>query len=155
FAAAEPNRLTEAYRPLLDLCRLLADCLAPTERAGAVACPTFLLNMERVFEQYVTAGVVRAFAGSDRYRVAVQPLHHVSRPASGQPDLVMRPDVTLARDGRSIVVLDAKWKRLDRSPLLTDDVYQVLAYCTALDVQRATLVYPGRRDRAWTYTLTL
>jgi 5-methylcytosine-specific restriction enzyme subunit McrC len=153
FAAAAPDRLTEAYRPLLDLCRLLAECLSPAEEAGAVACPAFLLDMERVFERYVTAGVVRAFAGSDRYRVAVQPSHHVSRPVAGQPDLVMRPDITLARDGRLVLVLDAKWKRLGRSPL-TEDVYQILAYCTALDVRRAVLVYPGRRDDTWTYTLT-
>jgi 5-methylcytosine-specific restriction enzyme subunit McrC len=139
---------------LLDLCRLVAECLSPAENAGAVACPAFLLDMERVFERYVTAGVVRAFAGSDRYCVAVQPSHHVSHAVAGQPDLVMRPDVTLALDSRTVLVLDAKWKRLGQSPLRTDDVYQVLAYCTALDVRRAVLVYPGRRDCAWTYALT-
>src|SRR5437773_1872663 len=53
FALAEPDRLTEAYRPLLDLCRLLADGLAPGGREGAPACPAFLLDLQRVFEAYV------------------------------------------------------------------------------------------------------
>jgi hypothetical protein len=32
-------------------------------------------------------------------------------------------------------------------------VYQALAYGAALGVRRAVLVYPGGRDRAWTYDL--
>jgi 5-methylcytosine-specific restriction enzyme subunit McrC len=38
------------YRPALDLCRLLLDSLRPGESAGAVACPAFLIDLERVFE---------------------------------------------------------------------------------------------------------
>jgi 5-methylcytosine-specific restriction enzyme subunit McrC len=153
FARAGPDRLTEAYRPLLDLCRLLADGLAPGERAGAAACPAFLLDMERVFEGYVTRGIVEGFAGRDGYRVDVQPRHIANRPVAGQPDIQLRPDVVLARDGRPEVVVDAKWKDLGGSPLVTDDVYQVLAYCTALGVARGVLVYPGRRDAAWDYAI--
>jgi 5-methylcytosine-specific restriction endonuclease McrBC regulatory subunit McrC len=150
FQAAEPDRLTEAYRPLLDLCRLLADSLAPQENAGPVACPAFLLDMERVFERYVTAGVQAAFAGKPGYAVAVQPLHRANRPVPDQPDIPMRPDVTIERGERWRCVVDAKWKRLGRS-LVSADVYQVLAYATALGARRAVLVYPGRRERTWTY----
>jgi 5-methylcytosine-specific restriction enzyme subunit McrC len=153
FAEAEPDRLTEAYRPLLDLCRLLADGLAPGRREGATACPAFLLDLERIFEGYVTRGIVEAFAGRGRYRVDVQPRHVANRPVAGQPDIHLRPDVVLARDGEPRVVVDAKWKDLAGAPLVTDDLYQVLAYCTALSVGRGVLVYPGRRDRAWDYEM--
>ncbi|HKI38043.1 MAG TPA: hypothetical protein VKA46_39685, partial [Gemmataceae bacterium] len=153
FAQAEPSRLTEAYRPLLDLCRLLADGLAPAGREGATACPAFLLDMERVFEGYVTRGIVEAFAGRDRHRVDVQPRHVANRPVAGRPDIHLRPDVVLLHDGRAKVVVDAKWKDLAGSPLLTHDIYQVLAYCTALGVGRGVLVYPGRRSRAWDYEM--
>jgi len=54
---------------------------------------------------------------------------------------------------RAKVVVDAKWKDLAGSPLLTHDIYQVLAYCTALGVGRGVLVYPGRRSRAWDYEM--
>ena len=151
FQAAQADRLTEPYRPLLDLCRLLADSLAPQESAGAVVCPAFLLDMERVFEQYVTAGVVRAFEDRPGCTVAVQPLHRANEPAPGRPDIPMRPDLLVERRGRRLVV-DAKWKRLTRS-LLPPDVYQVLAYATALGARRAVLVYPGQRDRTWVYVL--
>ena len=145
FAEAEPGRLTEAYRPLLDLCRLLADGLAPGGREGATVCPAFLLDMERVFEGYVTRGIVDSFAGRSGFRVEVQPRYVANRPVAGQPDIHLRPDVLITRDGRPEVVVDAKWKNLADSPLVTDDVYQVLAYCTALGVGRGVLVYAGRR----------
>ena len=73
------------------------------------------------------------------------------RPA--QPELALRPDLLLQRAGQALLVLDAKWKRLSATRLVTADVYQVLAYCAALDVRRAVLVYPGRRDLAWQYRL--
>ncbi len=154
FGATAPDRLTEAYRPLLDVCRLLAEGLDPGGAAGAASCPAFLLDMERVFEQYVTRGVQRAFAGRPAYSVAVQPRFVASRPVAGQPDVEMQPDVTVGRGGQTVLVVDAKWKRLKGAPLVTEDLYQVLAYCTALGAGRAVLVYPGRRDRAWEYALT-
>ncbi len=149
FAAAEPDRRTEAYRPLLDLCRLLAEQLAPGRVAGPTRCPAFLLDMERVFEQYVTRGMVEACAHRPDDTVRVQPLFS----AGTGGDIPMRPDVILTRHGEARTILDAKWKRKPRCPLRTDDLYQVIAYATALGLDRAMLVYPGRRDRAWRYTL--
>jgi 5-methylcytosine-specific restriction enzyme subunit McrC len=153
FLAAGPDRLTEGYRPLLDLCRLLADGLTAGPRAGPTPCPAFLLDMEKVFERYITGGVISAFPPHGRYEAAVQPLYLANRPAAGQPDLQMRPDVVVTSAGRPVLVVDAKWKRLKGSPLVTEDVYQVLAYATALGVGKAVLVYPGRRDRVWHYRL--
>jgi 5-methylcytosine-specific restriction enzyme subunit McrC len=154
FALAEPDRLTESYRPLLDLCRLLADALAPGSRDGTTASPGFLLDMERVFERYVTRGIVDALAGRSHYRVDVQPCHLANRPVPGQPDIHLRPDLVLTRDGQPLVVIDCKWKDLAGSPPATEDLYQVLAYCTALGVDRAVLVYPGTRTRFWEYEMT-
>lgn len=154
FSRAQPDRLTEPYRPLLELCWFLVEGLAPGEDAGAVQCPTFLLDMERVFERHVTAGAVRAFAGQEGFTVAVQPEFRVTEPVAGHPGVRMRPDVVVSRDGEPRLVVDAKWKRLPKMPLITEDFYQVLAYCTALGVRRAVLVYPGRRNRTWRFRLT-
>jgi 5-methylcytosine-specific restriction enzyme subunit McrC len=148
---AAPDRAPPGYRPLLELCRLLAEGLGPGGTAGPAAAPGFLLDMERVFERHVTRGVAEAFAGRAGWSVSVQPAHAVSRPAPGQPDVHMRPDVTVDREGGPVLVVDAKWKRLPRAALVTADLYQVLAYCTALGVGRAVLVYAGRCQRVWDY----
>jgi 5-methylcytosine-specific restriction enzyme subunit McrC len=146
-----------AYRPLLDLGRLLADALAPGAEDGQTPAPAFLLNLEKVFERFLTRMIARAVDEDEdrraRLTVAAQPLIRAAVPAAGQPDLNVRPDVLLSDDGTPALVVDAKWKRLGPTPLVTEDVYQMLAYCTALAVRRAVLVYPGRRDRAWRYDL--
>jgi 5-methylcytosine-specific restriction enzyme subunit McrC len=151
FAAVTLNRLTESYRPLLDLCRLLVEGLGPSEDTGEFHCPTFLLDMERIFERHVTAAVVRGFANRERFAVAVQPWFRVAEPDASHPEVRIQPDVVVSRDGRPWLVVDAKWKRPGKIPLVTDDFYQVLAYCSALGVKRAALVYPGRRNRRWIY----
>ena len=66
-------------------------------------------------------------------------------------DVTMRPDLLLEAAGRSALAVDAKWKRPPKGALVTADLYQVLAYCTALGLGKGVLVYPGRRDRGWEY----
>jgi 5-methylcytosine-specific restriction enzyme subunit McrC len=148
--AVQADRVPAEYRPLLDWCRLLADSLAPGEAAGATPAPAFLLDMERVFERHVTRGVVHAFTHSPHHTVSVQVTHTVNQPVLDQPDMTVRPDLTIDREGRPILVIDAKWKRLPAS-LVTADLYQVLAYGTTLGAEGIVLVYPGRRWRVWEY----
>jgi 5-methylcytosine-specific restriction enzyme subunit McrC len=81
----------------------------------------------------------------------VQTLLRPCSAVAGQPDVAMRPDLRLDRDGQPMLVVDAKWKRLPAAALITSDLYQVLAYCAALSVERAALVYPGRRNQTWRY----
>jgi len=154
FSRLVPERLPEGYRPLLDLCRLLAEGWMPDGSPGTTPAPAFLVNMERAFEGHLTRGVVAAFAGKSRWTVAAQQRVIVNRPAERQPDLSLRPDLIVQRDGRSVLVVDAKWKRLPKDALITEDVYQVLAYASALGARVAVLVYPGGRERVWEYTLT-
>ncbi|HEY7156251.1 MAG TPA: hypothetical protein VH575_19955 [Gemmataceae bacterium] len=153
WEAVESESVPAEYHPLLDLCRLLADGLTPGETAGATPAPGFLLDMERVFERHVTRGVVEAFARNRRYIVSVQTTHTVNQPVAEQPDVAMRPDFTIDRDGRPILVVDAKWKRLPKS-LVTADLYQVLAYGATLGAEGVALVYPGKRWRVWEYRFT-
>jgi 5-methylcytosine-specific restriction enzyme subunit McrC len=141
------------HRRLLDLCRLLVEGLTPGEEAGAVAFPTFLLNMERVFERYVTETVTAACAEDHRLTVSVQPLQCLHRSVLHQPDIPIRPDAVISRARGPWRVVDAKWKDVTGAAPQPADVYQVLAYAAALGARHAALIYPGRRHRAWTYQM--
>lgn len=141
------------YARLLQASRILAEGLAPGGRDDRSQYPAFLLNLERLFEGYVARGVESAFTGRPGFAVRIQPSLSANRPAAGQPDIVLRPDVVVEREGRPVLVVDAKWKDLAGSPLVTADVYQVLAYATGLGAARGVLVYPGARDRRWRYRL--
>src|SRR5262249_33635406 len=113
----------------------------------------FLLDMERVFERYLTAGITAAAAAADGYGVKAQHPVHVRALTAGQPDILMRPDVLVLRHDEPVLVLDAKWKDLPKNALIPEDLYQVLAYAQVLGLGRAVLVYAGRADRVREYAL--
>jgi 5-methylcytosine-specific restriction enzyme subunit McrC len=146
------DRVPAEYGPLLDLCRLLIDSLSPSAIAGAVPAPAFLLPLERLFERYLTRAVQDTFAGDDTVQVRAQEESAIGETMPGQPVVHVRPDIRIDRDGRVLLVVDAKWKRLPTTAVLTEDFYQAIAYCTVLGASRAVLVYPGRRRRVWEYT---
>jgi 5-methylcytosine-specific restriction enzyme subunit McrC len=146
------ERLPAEYRPLVALGRLLADGLMPGAAGGVLPAPAFLLNLEQVFEQYLTRCILATFAADTRYHVHVQPTHLVSRPADERPGMTIRPDLTIDRGNQPVLLVDAKWKRLPPTSLLTADVYQVLAYGTTLGARAVVLVYPGQRTRVQDYT---
>ncbi len=152
FIGLAENPVREDYRLLLELCSLLWQGLAPSLQPGNRPSPSFLLDLERVFERYLTRGLLEAFRRPG-WRALAQQRFPISWPVPGQPDLVIRPDVLVFREECPVLVIDAKWKRLKRGQPETSDLYQMLAYCTALGVPRANLVYPGKRDRVWTFSL--
>lgn len=153
----ELNRLAEEppsedYRPLLEFCALLAEGLVPGQEAGTIPGPSFLLNLERVFETFVTRGVVQAFA--DRpWRTEVQRTHVLGEALSLTAPLLMRPDVIVRSGDRVALVVDAKWKPLPGGMPRTADLDQMLAYATGLGATRLVLVHPGARNRAWKWRL--
>jgi len=149
----QAERLPAEYYPLVDLCRLLADSLNLHDSAGNMAAPRFLLDLERVFEMHITRGIVEAFAQSESLTVAVQTTHTVNEPLADQPDLTIRPDLTIDHDGRTLLVIDAKWKPLPKNAE-TADLYQVLSYGTLLGAQGVVLVYPGRKWSVREYRFT-
>jgi 5-methylcytosine-specific restriction enzyme subunit McrC len=143
FVRREAESDRDGYGPLLAVCRLVLEGMA---QDGGGAAPTFLLDLERLWERYVTRGLAAAFAGVPDVRVAVQVERTVTETDPGRPGLTMRPDVTVERSGRTPLAADAKWKRAEVTGPATDDLYQALAYATALGASRTLLIYPGRKD---------
>lgn len=144
------DRLSDADRSLINLCRLLLDGLRPVSAAGDAVAPGFLLDLERAFERYVERGLRRDLPAA-AFEVQREFSYHGQVPA-GQPSLVGRADFVVRHGGRAACVLDAKWKALDGPPPAAD-VHQALAYAVGLDCGDVRLVYPGRRHRSWRYEL--
>jgi 5-methylcytosine-specific restriction endonuclease McrBC regulatory subunit McrC len=150
WSTLNEESVLEEDRPLLDLCRLLTEGLIPANVAGSMAAPSFLLDLEKAFERHVTRGIVAAFADSQSHAVSVQMTRAVALPVEGQPALAVRPDLMIDCEGRTVLVIDAKWKRWAGSPE-TEDLYQVLSYGASLGAAEAVLVYPARRWRVREY----
>ncbi len=105
-------------------------------RDGALQALTFLVDMNVLYEEFVVEGLRRA--------LKVPTARWIHHPAHIYLDtdrrLQLRPDA-LWRDHRRrpLLVVDAKYK--DVPVAVSGDVYQMLAYCQAVGVGDAVLVY--------------
>ncbi len=130
------GRLNEEYRPLHRLCKLVLDWASFADAAGPFAFRAFLLDMNRLFERFVTQ-VLR-----DRAQPPVSVDDQVPLHLAEGRRVDMRPDIVVRVGSRPTLVADCKYKRLEPEGFKQHDLYQMLAYCTALGLERGMLVYP-------------
>jgi 5-methylcytosine-specific restriction enzyme subunit McrC len=129
------HRLNEHYRPALALARLLLSYLSPSGARGPQQFLAFLVDMNALFERYVTIILQEAASSQSGLSVVPQDVHTLD--LAGQ--VIVKPDVVAYQENLPCLALDAKYKRDDPNT----DVYQVLAYCHALGIPRAILAYPA------------
>ena len=130
------NRFNEDYRQIHRFCRLFLEGASLSEQSGPFDFQTFLVDMNTLFERFVTQ-VLRERAGID-FTVDAQ----VSTHLGSEEKVPMRPDIVVSMGGAVGLVADCKYKRLEPSEFKNHDVYQMLAYCTATKVRRGLLIYP-------------
>jgi 5-methylcytosine-specific restriction enzyme subunit McrC len=138
FAARTYGRFTNNYRVLHGLCRMLLDNLALNESVGDKSFNGFLLDMNYLFERFISMIFTSAAKGT-LFRVSLQDPGFLSE----RPNLVLRiePDVVMRKRGQPVLIADAKYKRAS-SIYENHDCYQMLAYATALNCDETCLFYP-------------
>ena len=129
------TRLNAHYQPALRLARLLLANLTLADRLGNRAASSFLVDMNQLFEDFVTQRLRRALRGD--LEVASQ----LSTYLATRNQVQIRPDLVFRRQGREILVADIKYKLTGDAQARTSDYYQLLAYTTALDLPEGLLIY--------------
>jgi 5-methylcytosine-specific restriction enzyme subunit McrC len=99
--------------------------------------------MDRVFEDFVGKALRQAMAAfPGEMRLQYNAL--LNEAVRDSDRLSVRPDAVHLLGGRPVMVYDAKYRaRSDHGASLSADHFQMLAYCTALAVPTAWLVYAG------------
>lgn len=134
-------RLNEHYRGVVVLSRLILRHGAFESERGAVRAPGFLMDMNLVFQEFVTVALREALGVSEKTFL------EKNIPSLDEKGRVhLRPDLTWWSDGRCVFVGDAKYKDLTDSRIRNADLYQLLAYVTALDLPGGLLVYAGEAE---------
>ncbi|MEV7724857.1 restriction endonuclease [Streptomyces sp. NPDC087917] len=132
-----PNRLNARYHRALRLARVVLDGSSAEHTPGALHVNGFLFDMNKLFEDFVTVAMREALSGSG-LTGRLQDPHHLDEAS----EIRMRPDfVAYAADGTPRAVADAKYKAQKRDGYPDADLYQMLAYCTALGLPEGHLVY--------------
>lgn len=130
------TRLNEHYRPALRLARLVLENLTLQDAIGEVAASSFMLDMNELFERFVTERLRRALRG--RLDVKNQHRDHLDEERSVR----IRPDLLFGQERSPSFVADIKYKLTDESAGGPNaDLYQLLAYTTALDLPEGMLIY--------------
>lgn len=129
------DRLNAHYRPALQLVSFISQNLSLHDRAGTQDASTFLIDMAKLYEDWVTRKLRAALHG--QFGVESQTRRHldVERRVS------IRPDLEIHHNGAVRYVGDVKYKLSRHGLARTADYYQLLAYATALNLPEGILIY--------------
>ncbi|TDD63817.1 restriction endonuclease [Actinomadura darangshiensis] len=139
-----PSRLNARYHTALGIADLvLRGASCELDDGTTVRVDGLMLEMWRVFEDFLCVALAEALRPHGHGVRLQDTRHHLDRAHRVR----LRPDLVLdTGDGRPFTVVDAKYKT-GTTP--QSDLYQVLAYCTAMNLNRAYLVYASKTE---TYT---
>ncbi len=126
------DRHTQHYKQPVQDALLLLQQLQPGVRGGAHPALAMLFDMNRLFETYIFRQLQQAAPeGVNRHpnRLFWQ-------------DRYLRPDLLLQLPNGQRIVLDIKWKHLQRLAPDMHDLRQLFAYHQYFDATHSALVYP-------------
>ncbi|MDE0198136.1 MAG: hypothetical protein OXK78_08070 [Caldilineaceae bacterium] len=138
------DRLNEHYRDVVGLARLILLHSEFESFRGDVRASGFLIDMDKLFQEFVTQAL------REELGVSAATLQSEKSVPFDQDGLVkLEPDLSWWEGGKCTFVGDAKYKRIDVKSVPNADLYQILAYATALDVPGGLLIYAkGEADTA-------
>lgn len=133
-----PSRLNARYHLALRLAELVLRGASVEQAPGEYGVSGFMVDMAKLFEDFLTVALGEALVRRGG----------VCRPQEkwrlDEADAIeMKPDLVWYAVGRSepAAVIDAKYKAEKPSGFPNADLYQMLAYCSVMGLDRGHLVY--------------
>lgn len=148
----EFDRLNEHYRGVVALARLILRHNAFQSHRGEVRAAGFLMDLNKVFQEFVTVAlretlVVPKSAFAEGGIASLDKGDRIS----------LRPDLVWREGGNPCFVGDVKYKNLtresDNNRVPNSDLYQLLAYVTALNLPGGMLIYAQGEAETADYTV--
>lgn len=135
------SRLNAQVFPALRLARVVLENLTLVDVQGAHAASAFLVDMNTLFERFLTQRLTGALRGTLQVRRPRAPIY-LDRGRT----VPLYPDLEFRRGGIPVYVGDIKYKLTDGARARAEDHYQLLAYTRALDLPEGVLIYCRDRD---------
>ena len=135
------DRLNGHYREVVALSRLILSYQTLELGRADTRASGFLIDMNKVFQGFVTRALRESLGASDRTFCSDHQLPRRAITLDQRGRVGLEPDLTWW-DGRTcLFVGDAKYKRVRDERVPNADLYQILAYATALNLPGGLLVY--------------
>nr|WP_256366203.1 McrC family protein [Lewinella sp. W8] len=138
FSRLRYDRRTEAYRPAVQIARLLLLNYHPDLRSGRRDVLALLFDMNKLWEGFLLQSLRRflpAFRVSGRTRAKYWQGRGIH---AG-----LEPDLAIYREESLVALLDAKWKVPKRDRPSPADLQQLFTYAGHFGADRVALVYPS------------
>ena len=135
------DRLNRHYENVVNLARLALRYIEYGADNGGVRALGFTMDMNKVFQDFVTVALREKLGRTDKEFPSDKRIpHHVYFDKNDR--IRLYPDLSWWEDGRCVFVGDAKYKRIPKDERVPNaDLYQMLAYATALDLPGGLLIY--------------
>ena len=142
------DRLNEHYRGVVALAHLILRHGMFEADRGKVRASGFLVDMTRLFQEFVTVALSLSLNVSEYEKFGE---HHI-RSLDIEGSVTLKPDLTWWEGDDCLVVGDVKYKSTNGG-VPNADLYQLLAYVTALNLPGGVLVYAKGETNPATHLL--
>ena len=154
LSRATIDRTISLYDRLLPWTKLFLKGYSPTTYHGNNLALALLFPMEKIFESYVTRQLQRQLKDC---KVKAQDSKYYllkSDSEKEKQEFQLKPDIVVRKNNR-ILIMDAKWKRLNNDPsahynISQGDLYQIYAYGKKYQQEcphvQLGLLYPKNKD---------
>ena len=120
------------------------------DTSGGTNVGAFMIDMNSIFERFITRLVEDSIAGTGYTVDAQAPLRAVIRDDDTRRSYTtLRPDLVVSSADGSAVPIDVKYKLYERRRFSTADIYQAFTYAYALGEHdgepRAGVIYPAHQ----------
>lgn len=148
------DRRSSRYRSALSLVALIlqGSYLGEHARAGGMPLSGFLLNMNQVFERFLTRHLQEQAPAGMRIisqDVRADVFAYLENPAHWKHPAI-RPDLVFERQGKTIAIGDAKYRNRLEQPPGTAELYQLTTYGLSYPMpepREVMLFYPLESDQ--------
>jgi 5-methylcytosine-specific restriction enzyme subunit McrC len=137
FQKIRYNRKTAAYRPAIELARLLLLNYSPDVRSGKQHIMAILFDMNMLFEEYIYR--MLKHAETIDIKVSRQQGKRFWEYKLVKPDIIIRK-------GEQTIIVDTKWKILDIANPSDADLKQMYVYHHYFNAEHTILLYPDATD---------
>ena len=127
------NRQAVRYKKALQTALLILQQVQPDIQAGRLPVLAILLDMNRLFEEFIFRQLQKAATGNRMVKRQVPKPFWNRRP--------LQPDILLSIDNQNIVI-DTKWKKLQKVSPSMEDLRQMYVYNQYFEAKHSVLVYP-------------
>lgn len=147
FLSVVEDRNSKIYNLLMEWSRVFLMNKSFTPFSGDAKTLTLLFPMEKVFETYVSEKLKRTLLDLPwKYSTQDRGYYLFDKPKR----FALRPDIVIRREDDSKIVLDAKWKVLNKKSsnygISQTDMYQMYAYSKKYNTSEVWLLYPQNEE---------